>query len=396
MPNSKEKNQNKELLTGLVILFCSLLIIELICFAFFSIYKERFTWADPAKYVLNPKYLKEFAKHYDASLGWKYGYRTQFGERPQPKDYHHPIMSAYGDSFTHCDQVRNAETWETYLAEYLKGDVYNFGVGGYGTDQAYLRFLQEFPKIKTPLVSLGIMPENINRIINVYRRFYFLKQTGFSVKPRFVLKDGELKLIENPISKVEDLPKLLDPNFLKKIGKNDWWYNHNNSPSFSFPFTAILFNKQLWREAFYRYKGYQLDDIDPQPWENTWDNQEARDLMFAIVDAFVKKAREFGSTPVIILFPREQDASTKKGGGTIKAEDLIMSYCKEKDYICLDGIAAVAERADSVKDISRFFVGHLSPNGNAVIARHLFDMLLEKHLVNLSAESDDSRLNTAQ
>src|SRR6476661_1198597 len=52
-------------------------------------------------------------------------------------------INTYGDSFTQCQQVSDGETWQEYLAAHLGEPVRNFGVGGYGTYQAYLRLLRE-------------------------------------------------------------------------------------------------------------------------------------------------------------------------------------------------------------------------------------------------------------
>jgi hypothetical protein len=52
-------------------------------------------------------------------------------------------INAYGDSFTHCDQVSDAETWEEHLAGHLGEPIRNFGVGGYGVYQAYRRMIRE-------------------------------------------------------------------------------------------------------------------------------------------------------------------------------------------------------------------------------------------------------------
>src|SRR6185295_1354810 len=50
-------------------------------------------------------------------------------------------LLCFGDSFTWCDQVIDADAWPR-LVEDRRADVeaLNFGVGGYGTDQALLRF----------------------------------------------------------------------------------------------------------------------------------------------------------------------------------------------------------------------------------------------------------------
>ena len=42
-------------------------------------------------------------------------------------------IAAFGDSYTHCDDVGNQDTWERKLSQFMPGvEVLNFGVGGYG------------------------------------------------------------------------------------------------------------------------------------------------------------------------------------------------------------------------------------------------------------------------
>ena len=48
-------------------------------------------------------------------------------------------IHTYGDSFTHCDQVNDGETWQEHLAAHLQEPIRNYGVGGYSVYQAYLR-----------------------------------------------------------------------------------------------------------------------------------------------------------------------------------------------------------------------------------------------------------------
>lgn len=52
-------------------------------------------------------------------------------------------INSYGDSFTHGDQVNDGETWQEYLAGHLGEPIRNFGVGGYGVYQSYLRLKRE-------------------------------------------------------------------------------------------------------------------------------------------------------------------------------------------------------------------------------------------------------------
>ena len=52
-------------------------------------------------------------------------------------------INTYGDSFTQCHQVSDAETWQEYLAGHLGEPIRNFGMGGYGVYQAYRRMIRE-------------------------------------------------------------------------------------------------------------------------------------------------------------------------------------------------------------------------------------------------------------
>ena len=46
----------------------------------------------------------------------------------------------YGDSFVYANEVDDADAWGNQLSLKLNRRVANFGIPGYGTDQAYLRF----------------------------------------------------------------------------------------------------------------------------------------------------------------------------------------------------------------------------------------------------------------
>ncbi len=66
------------------------------------------------------------------------GQRTSFAYDDRPCR-----INTYGNSFTQCHQVSDAETWQEYLAAHLGEPIRNFGMGGYGVYQAYRRMLRE-------------------------------------------------------------------------------------------------------------------------------------------------------------------------------------------------------------------------------------------------------------
>jgi hypothetical protein len=375
------KNKRMTIIAAAAIIAITALGVELLCFIFFNIYKDRFTFYDIKRYTVTADEAERLKKVYDFKLGWKKIYQTPFGERPRSKDYGKPLLAAFGDSFTHCDEVKDDQTWEEFLSNILHADVFNFGGGGYGTDQAYLRFQAEYSKAKTPLVALGLITENINRIVNVYRPFYFERTGDLLSKPRFILKDGERVLLDNPLKNAAETIKLTDQQFVRSMGENDWWFNRDNLPVFGFPYSNILFHKRFWLEAFYRKSGREIDDIDPRPWEDLWKYAPARDLMFSILDSFILEARKLGAKPLIVLMPRRFEVIQKVRGHSPDDAAILMEFCKTRGYPCFNGVEALASQAASENDVNGYFRGHLSPQGNMLVAKALYGFLLENKFV---------------
>jgi hypothetical protein len=108
----------------------------------------------------------------------------------------------YGDSFTAGDEVNDDATWPFFLQSLLDHDVINFGTRAYGTDQSLLKFEQQArSNALAPFVVLGIMSENINRLMNIYRPFY-APTTEFKLgfKPTYRCdRSGALEIVPNPL-----------------------------------------------------------------------------------------------------------------------------------------------------------------------------------------------------
>ena len=354
-------------------------LLELVCFAFFTAFRDRFTFFAPERLTLAPEKFERAARIFDAELGWRRRFDTPFGERPRLRDYDRPLLATFGDSFTYGEQVRGRETYQTHLAEILGGDVYNFGHGGFGTDQALLWFRDRYPLVRTPLVSMGLITENLNRVVNVFRPFYS-PQTALALsKPRFRLERGRLVLLANPVRSAEEIPKLADVGFVRSLGANDWWYNRQRLPELRFPYLAILANEHLWRETLHRREG-SSGDLDPRPWENLWEVDEARELLVAILEAFHEEARAAGGKPLVVLSPRAREiVGVLEGRGAANAERL-MAICAERGWTCFDGVAAISSAVSSRADVRALFDHHLTPAGNRVFAERLAAFLAARGL----------------
>lgn len=80
-------------------------------------------------------------------------------------------INTYGDSFTQCHQVSDGETWQEYLAGHIGEPIRNFGVGGYGVYQAYLRMLEQEmdPSTHAEYLVLNIYDDDHVRNIDKWR-----------------------------------------------------------------------------------------------------------------------------------------------------------------------------------------------------------------------------------
>lgn len=366
----------KKIIFWLFLLVIALGMAEIICCVTFKALKDRFIFFDLNKYFANEIDIKTTYLKYHSERGWDCVYPTQFGERPRSIDYSKSLISAFGDSFTYCSGVKDNETWEEDLSILLQENIFNFGVGGYGTDQAYLKFLSIYPKVRTPIVILGLITENINRIVNVYRPFYSLK-TGIKLtKPRFILNQDGLYLLSNPVRSLDELKGLRNAYFISRIGLNDFWFNRDRYPELKFPYLQILFNKRIWLELIYSRGGNNISDIESRLYTNLWEDEKTTVLMFKILESFIAKVKDYDAVPIIMILASQKEVIGKfwHGNSSI-GEKKILDFCRNHNIFVFNSIEALAKRANSLSDIKSFFNGHVTAKGNQIIAEVLHNFL---------------------
>ena len=177
---------------------------------------------------------------FDAELGWVlcdsvrprsvdgsqgfYSYRADgarkvinFADRPSR-------IHTYGNSFTHCDQVSDPETWQEYLAGHLQEPIRNYGIGGYGVYQAFRRMLKVEKEDPAEYVILNIYDDDHFRNLDSWRTIRFGGRTagGFTL-PHLVVnvQRKQCKQKENLLGKREDVYRLCDEDFVWRAFKDD-------------------------------------------------------------------------------------------------------------------------------------------------------------------------------
>jgi hypothetical protein len=143
--------------------------------------------------IWNPD-LEQARKNWDAlssladdEIG---GYRVSGAKRNSEfSDGGQSCGSAYGDSYVGGADVANDEGWVEQLSHLLGCRVINYAVGGYGTDQAYLRFRQV--QDTSPIALLGINPNNVMDNVNQYDGLLGSALEPMALKGRFLFDSSD-------------------------------------------------------------------------------------------------------------------------------------------------------------------------------------------------------------
>ncbi len=338
---------------------------------------------------------------YHPELGWDYPPYSIYtdhngiahkhgpgGERLTCTSFPTSDIATYGDSFTHCEEVADEHTWQTLLAAKARTNVLNFGTGGYGTDQAVLKYYRH-DRVTSRLVLLGILPENINRIVNVYPPFYIYESPLRLTKPRFTLRGDEIVLSPNPIGTSADLWKLTEESFLQRIGQHDYWYQLDRRlPGLDFPFLSSIIE---WRKPVGDWLRSLVPCPESQVCDNTgpfnlWKEDEPFRLMCHIVDLFETIARSRGQIPVIVIMPHK-DYVREQRNRRVYSAARFLQYLDEKGYTYIDLIDAMARSDVTDRELDKLYESHARPEGNALTASLLYDSLRAKSLLSIPSRS---------
>ncbi|AFM27452.1 SGNH/GDSL hydrolase family protein [Desulfomonile tiedjei] len=294
----------------------------------------------------------------------------KMGERRTCTNFDSTMIATYGDSFTYCAEAGDEDTWQTHLARKLGTNVLNFGVGGYGTDQALLKY-ENNGQYATKIVLLCIFPENINRVVNIYRPFYTYHDPLKLTKPRFMADAQGITLVPNPVTSIAELSKLDQDSFLQALGKLDYWYQlDRNLPRFRFPYSLAFFE---WSESVFSQLSSRVSWLAEYHQPHVWDlfNQAGPlSIMCYIADRFVAIAKERGEEPIIVLMPHKDYVNELKDCKISRMAQFIQ-YLDRRNYHCIDAIRCMWEMNPNQEQLEAWYGGHATPAGNKIVAEIL-------------------------
>lgn len=352
---------------------------------------------------INDKGLERFLAHgWDNYLGWvrkpntlhdeagPKGTLTKYhidahGARWNPGfDRQKTVALVVGDSYAFCRQVNDDETWPHFLSGKMGGYVANYGVGNYGMDQAVLRLEMVYRGAQAPVVMMAVVPETICRVLSVWRHFSEYGNT-LAFKPRFKLDEvGELKLVPNPVSKVQSFLRI--KQMLPLLMEQDFFFARKFKPDMlQFPYLWHLWRSRrrniplMWaalRDRFSRDGKHvfcRVMDRNIRLAAELYQEPEPVDLLVDITLRFAEFVSANGAKPVLVMLPQLYDLRHIRCGNHYYAGFLarVSNFCHVIDF----GPRFAEAHDDAVNYIDDRYGGHFSVRGNEIVADEIMRAL---------------------
>ena len=338
--------------------------------------------ADLGRLAANEAYVQ-----FDSELGWTTGrgvsrrddgvaYSANAGGFRADREYAGdpppatPRVAAFGDSFTHCDEVNYRDCWTARLEAAWDGaEVLNFGIPASAPDQGWLRYRRDARPYRPCAVLIGFQVENVNRVVNRFRPFYTPASGVVLSKPRYVLDGDGLRLVPNPVTRPG---QLADPAWAEQtLGPDDFWY----FPGMFAPArTDGLMLARLARTASYwRHRAAISGAAAPaRPNGRAYDVQDERfQVSGRVLIQFAREVAADGATPFVLFFGQKGEVIRARHGDPKEYQPLL-------DWLRAEAIVTIDITDDLAREANRTGVdplfasgGHYSRRGNEVVGAAL-------------------------
>jgi hypothetical protein len=242
-------------------------------------------------------------------------------------------------------------------------EVLNYGVGGYGTDQALLRYVAEGRTYQPGTVILGFAPVNLRRAVSRYQRFLSPNENA-SFKPRFKLVDGDLQLIPTPVPSAARLESLLEePRRSIEFGADDYFYEPAILEHRAYRLSAAY---RLATNTWVRFRRRYLDPNRLFEGGLFRTESEAFELQTRLMLAFADSVTSSGATPVFLFLPSREDVR-RRSRGALPIYAPLRARLETVGVTLVDPLDAMAGARAPLDDLFAAG-GHYSREGNRILA----------------------------
>jgi len=330
---------------------------------------------------------------YDPDLGWAVRPNSQFGNglyfsnsagvrtsssrqetalKPLPGVLR---IAIFGDSFTHGDDVPYEETWGAILEKTMNKnghqvEVLNLGGQGYAIDQAFLRWRKHGKPLNPDIVVFGFQNSNIKRNMNLIRMLYSPDTGIIFTKPRFILKDSALHLINIPTVPPQDLINVFNNWEEWELREHEFFFQKSNysphplykSRLASFVITGLT-TKYSTRRKDYDFFAPHSSSIK---------------IALEIIDAFSREVEQEGASFHIVHLPTEKPLEELMDGHPLKYHDLLETL--RASYDLHDAAPALLDQArlHGINALLASDSSHYSRIANKAVAQTVATVLLSR------------------
>ncbi len=269
--------------------------------------------------------ISQASMTYDADLGWRPTPLASGGNtdgfassEPNPPKTPQPgklRIALFGGSYT---RGGGEGTWWRVFDEGLakrgvKAEVLNFGVGGFAMDQALLRWRKDGIAYHPDVVIFGFSVGNSMDNMNIVRLLQN-PDTGIPfTKPRFILDNGDLELINSPtvppdqivghLENMADWPLLKYDHYYDPANYERHWWEASRLLSF------VVAKNEAMAERRRRDSYYQMD-------------AEAAQVALKIVQQFKRDVEAAGAKFLVIHLPAEPELVEYQAKGAFPYAEL--------------------------------------------------------------------------
>ena len=331
------------------------------------------------------RYLKDSSGFllYDPDLGWNNRPRTctpegrycanSFGLRAD-REYTAAMrpglfrVSMFGDSFIAGFDADMPDSLAVQVEGMLKArgldaEVLNFGVGGFGFDQAYLYYNRDGARFDTSVIVQGLQMENVGRDVTLFRIVAF-PGTGIPFsKPRYILDDGKLELINRPTVAPEDVPNTLANFHRWPLAKYEPSYTEKYQHHWYTPSKLICTVVDLWSQ--------RKTATHDQPDDLFAANGEAMNITVPLLERYRAEVAKTGKPFVLIYFPRADVIDAVLAG---KPDPWQPHLDRLRGFTIVDPTPRLVAYAKEHGTAS-LYNGHYSPAGYKLVAEALAEAL---------------------
>lgn len=300
-------------------------------------------------------------------------------------------INTYGDSFTQCHQVSDAETWQEYLAGHLGEPIRNFGMGGFGVYQAYRRMIrEEKTEVGAKYLIFYIWGDDHVRSLLRCRHAAIYPwwnddggrafHNNFWANVEMNLQTGELEEHENRLPTPESVYKMTDADWTVQalkddLGLNLMMYARGNVSDLDMEGARKL-------AGHLKFESPELANAKPS---RAVIDQLLNRYAFAGTKMILAKAKEFAEQNdkklLVVLFDPSR-VMRPLVEGKARYDQEVVDFLKEKQFRYFDMNLVHVE---DFKNFSipfdqytkRYFIGHYNPAGNHFFAYSIKNTVID-------------------